>query len=131
MPSPALRQEEEEEAGGRAPGLFHTFGVSYSHTRGFDDYVIEFLLFALLPPNEIADHLDEVVTDSAAQATVVQKHHVLGDVRGAGHNVAVDADLPELVDDDGNFFPVVLRENPVHQCRLATSEETCHNRNGH
>ena len=68
---------------------------------GLDDDGVE-LALALHQP---VDDADQVAAHGAADAAVVHLEHFL--VR-ADHEVVVDADLAELVDDDGVFLAVRL-----------------------
>ena len=67
------------------------------------------------------DDADEIAAHGAADAAVVHLEHFL--VR-ADDEIIVDADFAELVDDDGEFLPMVFAEDAVEQGRLATSAGT-------
>ena len=89
---------------------------------GLDDDGVELALAAHQP----VDDADQVAAHRAADAAVVHVEHFLV---GAHHEVVVDADLAELVDDDGVFLAVLLAQNPIQQCGLAGTEIA--GQNGH
>ena len=66
------------------------------------------------------DRIEEIVVDRTADAAVFQFHHVVG---SGDDQVAVDADLAELVDDDGGAQALLVGEYVLDQCRLAATEE--------
>src|SRR5262249_18805340 len=94
-------------------GLRHRRGIS--EPGGLDDDGVELALAAHQP----VDDAHEIAAHSAADAAVVHLEHFLV---GPDHEVVVDADLAELVDDDGVFFAVRLREYAVEQGGLAGAE---------
>ena len=61
------------------------------------------------------DDADQVAAHGAADAAVVHLEHFLV---GADDEVVVDADLAELVDDDGVFLAVRLGQDAVEQVVL-------------
>ena len=69
----------------------------------------------------------EIVGDGAAQAAIGELDDVLlgaGGVAAAEQHLAVDAELAELVDDDGEPPPVgAVRQQMPHEARLAGAEE--------
>ena len=65
------------------------------------------------------DDADQVAAHGAADAAIV---HLVDFFVGFDDQVVVDADLAELVDDDGIFLAVVLGEDAVEQRRLAGAE---------
>ena len=65
------------------------------------------------------DDADQVAAHGAADAAVVHLEHFLV---GADDEFVVDADLAELVDDDGVALAVRLGEDAVQQRRLAGAE---------
>jgi hypothetical protein len=94
-------------------GLRHRRGVGQA--RGFDDDAVELAL----APHQPIDDAHQVAAHGAADAAVVHLEHFL--VR-AHHEVVVDADLTEFVDDDGVFLPVRLGQDAVEQGGLAGAE---------
>jgi hypothetical protein len=65
------------------------------------------------------DDAHQVAADGAADAAVVHLEHFLVSV---DDQLVVDADLAELVDDDGELLAVRLRQDAVEQGRLAGAE---------
>ncbi len=98
-------------------GLGHRPGIGQA--RGLDDNGVEGRLAGTLALHQAGDHADQVAAHRAADAAVVHLEHVLV---GADHQVVVDADLAELVDDDGVAFAVILGQDPVQQGGLARAE---------
>ena len=73
--------------------------------RSFDDDVLD-----AVARQDGVERRDEFIGDGAAQTTVRQLDDVLlgaGGIAAAFENVAVDADIAELIDDDGE--PAALR----------------------
>ena len=68
---------------------------------------------------EVLNDADQVASHGAADAAVVHLEYFLV---GIDHEVVVDADLAELVDDDGIALAMVLGEDTVEQRRLAGTE---------
>ena len=99
--------------------LVHEEGLRHRRRVGeagrLDDDGVE-LALALHQPVEDAD---EVAAHGAADAAVVHLEHFL--VR-ADDEIVVDADLAELVDDDGVFLAVLLGEDAVQERGLAGAE---------
>jgi hypothetical protein len=88
-----------------------------------DDDRVE-LALALHQPVENAD---QVAANSAADAAVVHLEHLLV---GADDEVAIDADLAELVDDHGELLAVVLGEDAVQKRGLAGAQIAGEHRDG-
>jgi hypothetical protein len=108
QPELALHLVVDEE------GLGHRAGVG--HARGFDEDVVE-----LVPAfHQVAEDADQVAAPGAADATVV---HLEDLFLGADDQLLVDADLAELVLDDGDALAVLGGEDVVEQGRLARPEE--------
>jgi len=82
---------------------------------GLDDDGVEFSL----APHQPVDDADEVAAHGAADAAVV---HLEDFLVGAHDQLIVDADLAELVDDDGVFLTVRLGQDAVEKRRLAGAE---------
>ena len=82
---------------------------------GLDDDRVE----AALALHQPLDDADEVAAHGAADAAVVHLEHFLV---GADDELVVDADLAELVDDDGVALAVRLAQDAVEQRRLAGPE---------
>jgi hypothetical protein len=97
----------DEEGLGDGPGS--------ARPRGLDDDRVE----AALALHQARTHPDQVAAHRAADAAVV---HLEDLFVGADDQVVVDADLAELVDDDGVALAVVLGEDAVEQGGLAGAE---------
>ena len=82
---------------------------------GLDDDGVELAL----APHQPLDDADQVAAHGAAHAAVV---HLEDFLVGADDQVVVDADLAELVDDDGELLPMRLGQDAVEQRRLAGTE---------
>jgi len=94
-------------------GLGHGCGVR--QPRRLDDDRVE-----LSPAfHQALDDADEIAAHGAADAAVV---HFKNFFVGADDKIIVDADLPELVDDDGELPAVILGEDAVQERRLAGAE---------
>ena len=83
--------------------------------RGLDEDSVE----AALPFHQAAENADQVTAHGAADAAVVHLEHFLV---GVDHEVVVDTDLAELVDDDGVFLAVLFGQDAVQERRLAGAE---------
>ena len=68
---------------------------------------------------QAAQDADQVAANGAADVSVVHLEHFLV---GIHHEVVVDADHAEFVDDDGVFPPVLLGQDAVQEGRLAGPE---------
>ena len=66
-------------------------------------------LAALAPAQEVAQLVGEVAAQRAADAPRTQEHRALVDTP---QQVMVDADLAQLVDDDGRLAHVRMAEQP-------------------
>ena len=98
---------EEERLGDRA-------GVGQAGR--LDQDVVE-----LVPPlHQVAEDADQVAADGAADAAVV---HLEDLFLGADDEVLIDADLAELVLDDGDPLAVLGGQDVVEQRGLAGAEE--------
>ena len=94
------------------------------HAGRLDEDVVE-----LVPPlHQVAEDADEVAADGAADAPVVHLEDLLLRV---DDQLLVDADLAELVFDDGDALAVVGGEDVVEQSRLAGAEEAGEYGDGH
>jgi len=89
-----------------------------------DDHRVELALAA----HQAVEDADQVAPHRAADAAVIHFEHFLV---GADHEVIVDADFAELVDDDGVFLAVRLGKNAIEQCGLAGAEIAGEHRNRH
>jgi hypothetical protein len=87
--------------------------------RRLDNDGVEAARRAGLALHEALEHPDQVAADRTADAAIVHLEHFL--VR-ADDELAVDADLAELVDDDGVAAAVVFGEDAVQQSGLAGAE---------
>ena len=94
-------------------GLRHRRGVG--EAGGFDDDGVE-LAFS---SHEPVDDAHQVAAHGAADAAVV---HLEDFLVGVDHQLVVDADLAEFVDDDGVFLAVRLGQDAVEQRGLAGAE---------
>ena len=94
-------------------GLRHRRGVG--EPRGLDDDGVELAL----APHQPVDDAHQVAAHGAADAAVVHLEHFFV---GVDHQLVVDADLAEFVDDDGVFLAVRLGQNAVEQRGLAGAE---------
>ena len=91
-------------------------GQWVSDAGGFHDDMIE-----LVGAGEDADDaVDQVIVRGAADAAVVELDHVVG---AGDDQVVVDADVAELVDEDGGADALAVGEDVVDQGGLATAEE--------
>ena len=94
-------------------GLRHRRRVG--EARGLDDDGVELAL----APHQPVEDAHQIAAHGAADAAVVHLEHFLV---GADHEVVVDADLAEFVDDDGVFLAVRLGQDAVEQRGLAGAE---------
>jgi hypothetical protein len=94
-------------------GLGHRAGVGQA--RGLNHDGVE----AALPLHQALQNPDQVAAHRAADAAVVHLEHFLV---CPDHQVVVDADLAELVDDHGIALAVLLGEDAVEQGGLAGAE---------
>src|SRR5580692_1310022 len=90
-------------------------GSRVGEASGLDDDGVE-LAFAFHQPVEDAH---QVAAHGAADAAVVHLEHFLV---GADHELVVDADLAEFIDDDGVFLAVRLGQDAVEERGLAGAE---------
>ena len=98
-------------------GLGHRAGVGQA--SGLDDDGVEGGGTGLLAFHQTGDDADQVAAHRAADAAVVHLEHVLV---GTHHEVVVDADLAELIDDHCVALAVILGEDAVQQGGLAGTE---------
>ena len=102
--------------------VVHEEGLRYRHrigeTAGLNEDVIE----AVTTAHQLADHVEQIAADGrdAADAAV---DHLVYLLIGGDHQLRVDADLAELVLDDGDALAVVLAQYVVEQSRLPGPEE--------
>lgn len=85
-------------------------------TGGLNQHVVEALLLLHKPFKA----LDQVAPHAAAKAAVVEFENFLIDTN---HELIVDADLPEFIDDDGALVAVLLGKQMIEEGRFASSEE--------
>ena len=115
------------ELGPGAHVVVHEEGLRHRHRvgepRGLDQDAVE----AARPLHQPLDHADQVAAHRAADAAVVHLEDLLV---AFDDEVVVDADLAELVDDDGVFLAVVLGEDAVQERRLAGAEIAGEHRDG-
>src|SRR5262249_60659511 len=77
---------------------------------------------------------NEFVRHRAAEATVCELDDVVvraGGVAATLEDLAVDADVAEFVDDDGEAAALRIRQHVADQCGLAGAEEAGDDRAGH
>jgi hypothetical protein len=86
-------------------------------TRGLDDEAVD----VRAAFQETRDGADQVAAHRAADTTIAELDHRLV---GRVHQLAVDADLAELVDDDRDLLAGTLLQEVVEQCRLAGAEKS-------
>ena len=91
---------------GEAGGLQH-------HAAETDAAIVEIAQQAL-------ERVDEIAAQGAAQAAALQQHHVVVD---GLHQQMVEADLAELVDDDGGAGERGIADEPVQERGLAGAQE--------
>ena len=91
-------------------------GPRVGEAGGLDEHAVEPVL-ALEQPAEDAE---QIAAHGAAEAAVVHGEDLLV---GLDDELVVDADLAELVLDDGDLAAVLLGEDAVQQRRLAGAEE--------
>ena len=107
------------EAGILAHLVIHEERLGHRHrigeTGGLDQNGIE----GATPLDQVFDDTDQIAAHRAADAAVV---HLEDFLVALDDEVIVDADLAELVDDDGVALAVVLGENAVEQRGLAGPE---------
>ena len=75
---------------------------------------------------DLVERGHELVGDGAAETAIGELDDILlgaGGVAAAFENLAIDADIAELVDDDGEPPPVGVLEHMTDQRRLAGAEE--------
>jgi hypothetical protein len=92
-------------------------------TGGLDDDGIEFAL----PPHQIIEDAHKIAANRAADAAIVHLEHFLV---GADHEVVVDADFAEFIDDHGVFLAVRLGEDAIEQGGLAGAQIAGQHRDG-
>ena len=115
-PGPGLHVVVGEE------GLRHRAGIG--EAGGLDQDAVE-LVLAL---HQAFDDADQVAAHGAADAAVV---HLEDFLVGIDHEVVVDAELAELVHDDGVFLAVLLAQDAVEQGGLAGAEIAGQHGDGH
>ena len=94
----------------------HRHGQGIGQARGFHHQVVD-----RIRPIENAIHgFEQFAVDGATDAAVAQLHHVLA---GGHHQVVVDADFAELVDEHGGFQPLLIAEDVVEQGGFAGSQK--------
>ena len=81
-----------------------------------------------LAPHQAVNDAHEVSAHGATDASVVHLEHFLV---GVDHEVVVDADLAEFVDDDGKFLAVRLGQDAIEKCGLAGAEIAGQDRDGY
>ena len=99
-------------------------GAGIGQAGGLDQDAVE-LVLALHQP---FDDADQVAAHGAADAAVV---HLEDFLVGIDHEVVVDAQLAELVHDDGVFLAVLLAQDAVEQGGLAGAEIAGEHGDGH
>ncbi len=115
------------ELGLRLDLVVHEEGLRHRRRIGEPGGFHQDAVEAARPLHQPLDHADEIATHGAADAAVVHLEDFL--VR-LDDEIVVDADLAELVDDDGVLLAVVLGEDTVQQRRLAGAEVAGENGDG-
>ena len=92
------------------------------HTGGLDDHAPGGLLVA-----QLLERVHERALQRAAEAPGADLDHVDA---VSGQDGAVDADVAELVDEDGRLQPLLIGQDVVEQGGLATAEEARDDRDG-
>ena len=115
------------ELGLLAHRLVHEEGLR--HRRRIGEPVVSTMMASNLPlrRNETFDDADQVAAHGAADAAVI---HLEDFLVGVDHEVVVDADLAEFIDDHGVFLAVRLGQDAVEQRRLPGSQITGQDRDG-
>ena len=114
------------------PGLIAQFAAEKRHGHGkrvrqpccFNHQVINGI-GAFQDP---IHRLEKLPVDGAADASVAELHHV---VTGAHHQIVVDPDLSELVDQHSRLDAVLIAEDVVEQSGLAGTKEAREDRHRH
>ena len=76
---------------------------------------------------EAAQARHQIAADGAAEAAAGEQHHVLA---RRFHQQMIEADLAELVDDDGRLAEIRMAQQLAQQGRLAAAEEAGQHRDG-
>ena len=92
-------------------------------TRRFHDDRVEFAL----APHQAIDDAHEISPHGATDASVVHLEHFLV---GIHHELVVDADLAEFIDDDGKFLAVRFGQDAIEKRGLSGAEIAGENRDG-
>src|SRR6185436_3009321 len=106
--------------------LRHRPGIG--HAGGLDDDAVELERALAALVLQAAEDLDEVAAHGAADAAVV---HLDDAFVRLFDDLAVDADLAELVLDHGDLLAVVFLEDAVQQRGLARAEKPREDRDWH
>ena len=85
--------------------------------------VVSMMKRSMLRPGleDTRDGADQVAAHRAADTAIAELDHRLV---GRVHQLAVDADLAELIDDDRDLLAGTLLQEVVEQCRLAGAEKS-------
>jgi hypothetical protein len=102
-------------------GLGHRRGVG--ETGSLDQNGVE----AALALHQALDDADEIAAHGAADAAVV---HLEDFFLGIDHELVVDAEFAEFVDDDGVLLAMLLAQHAIEERRLAGAEIAGQHRNG-
>src|SRR3990172_7149056 len=102
-------------------------GPGVGHAGGLDDDAVELERTLAAPDLQVAEDLDQVAAHRAADAAVVHLDDLL---LAVFDDLAVDADLAELVLDHRDALAVVLLEDAVEQRGLARAEKARENGHG-
>ena len=82
----------------------------------------------IAPLQHVGERLDEVTTHFAAEAAGLQLDQA---VRARFHEIVVEADLPELIDDHGRARELRLAKDMSQQRRLAAAEKAGEDQNAY
>src|SRR5258706_3461894 len=107
-------------------GLRHRAGIR--HAGGLDHHAVELERARVALLLQRAEDADQVAAHRAADAAVVHLDDLL---LAALDDLAVDADLAELVLDHGDALAVVFLEDPVEERRFPAAEKARKNGDGH
>jgi hypothetical protein len=83
--------------------------------RGLNNNPVELAFL----PHQAIENANEIAAHSAANTAIVHFENFLV---GPDHEIVIDADFAEFIDDHRIFLAMRLRQNPVEQGRLAGAE---------
>ena len=98
-------------------------GTGVGEAGGFDENAVE----SVLALHESTEHANEIAANAAADATVVHFEELF---IALDDELVIDTDFAEFVFDDGEFLPVLLRENAIEQSGFAGAKKAGEHGNG-